>query len=234
MSTAPLRIVEGLGAGHGVLALPVLCDDEMPARAADIARAEAIAELGGGNIDERVEALDRATMPSGSTAPHVALAALSGRPAIAVRSFPPRASVVALPAPWRLVLVTPDVPWDDDTAHRALVRSPHAGAALRARVAATGLVLALERGDGELLRRVDDDRIVAHALGRLLPGLHPVLLAARAAGALLAGPDGYGPAIAALCPDLEVAADVGAACVAAWHAHAIKSTAAVRRPGVSP
>ena len=109
--------------------------------------------------------------------------------------------------------------------------SPHAGAALRARVATAGLVLALERGDGELLRSVDDDRIVAHALGRLLPGLHPVLQAARSDGALLAGPDGAGPAVAALCADLEVAADVGAACVAAWHAHAITSTAAVRRLG---
>ncbi len=234
MTQVPLRIVEGPGAAYGVLALPVRCDDALPARDADVARAEVLAELGDGDLDERAAALDRATMPSGSSAPHVALAAASGLPAIAVRSFPPSAVTIALPDAWRVVIVTPDLVWDQAAAHRALVRAPHAGAALRARVATAGLVLALERGDAELLRRADDDRIVAHALSRLIPGLHPVLAGARAAGALLAGPDGAGPGVAALCADLEVAADVGAACVTAWRAHAITSTAAVRRPGVAP
>jgi homoserine kinase len=87
-----------------------------------------------------------------------------------------------------------------------------------------GLLLALERGDGELLRAAMEDRIAAPARARLYPGYDDARRAALAAGAAGVAVSGAGPTLVGVCPRGREEA-VSRAVVDAYRGHGFSAEA---------
>lgn len=116
-----------------------------------------------------------------------------------------------------LLIAVPPFPNDTKAARAALPQTlPHTDAVLAVGRAAA-LVQGLATGEGALLATALDDVLhVPFRRGRI-PGYDVVVQAARAAGAFGATLSGAGSAILAIAPR-ELAAQVGAAMLAAWRA----------------
>lgn len=74
-----------------------------------------------------------------------------------------------------------------------------------------GLVAGLASGDYELIGRSLEDHVAEPKRKHLIPKYEPVVAASRAAGALGCGISGSGPAIFAVCPNIETARHVASA-----------------------
>jgi homoserine kinase len=89
------------------------------------------------------------------------------------------------------------------------------------------MVAAFCTGDLTRLRGAIDDRIAEPARAALLPGFVEAKRAALEAGALGCSISGAGPSAFALCDGDAMAAQAGAAMVAAYHEAGIEATARV-------
>lgn len=150
---------------------------------------------------------------------HVCAASLRGGIWFSPSQHPPRAVRLAMPRPLFAVLLAPAVSFDPRVVTNALPRQIHAHKHARQSAIAAGLVRALELGDHSLVSALFDDAVIGQAVGPHIPGYHPIVEGARRAGALMAGLSGRGPALGAICSDLDVAEKARDAMAAAALAH---------------
>jgi homoserine kinase len=115
----------------------------------------------------------------------------------------------------RLVFATPAYGVETARARAVLPAAVARAEAVGQASALAGLVLGLERGDGELLRSAMCDRIAEPARIPLYPGYEAAREAALAAGAFGVAVSGAGPTLLALAPAGEEE-PVGAALLAAY------------------
>ncbi|RMH21466.1 MAG: homoserine kinase [Acidobacteria bacterium] len=126
---------------------------------------------------------------------------------------PAEGRVEALPVPRRLycALLLPSARLETGRARAVLPAAVPFDEAVRQWGNAAALVLALCRGDFELLASALHDAVAEPRRAALIPGLRRVQAAAKAAGALGSSISGAGPAIFALCDGRERAGEVARA-----------------------
>lgn len=120
----------------------------------------------------------------------------------------------------RFVLVTPAYGVETVRARAVLPASVTRADAVGQASALAGLVLALERGDGELLRAAMCDRVAEPSRIPLYPGFARARGAALAQGAFGVAVSGAGPTLLAVVPESS-GEDVGRAVAAAYAAEGV-------------
>jgi homoserine kinase len=128
---------------------------------------------------------------------------------------PPRWARLAVHPSLRLVLATPAYGVETARARAVLPASVPRADAVGQASALAGLVLGLERGDGDLLRAAMVDRVAEPSRIPLYPGYAQARDAALASGAWGVAVSGAGPTLLAIAPAAGAAA-VGRAVVAAY------------------
>ncbi len=156
--------------------------------------------------------------------PDNAAPSLLGGAVLVLASEPLRYTRVSVHASLRLVLVTPSYAVLTADARAVLPASVARADAVGQAAALAGLVLGLERGDGELLRASMLDRIAEPSRTLLYPGFARARAAALACGAFGATVSGAGPTLLAVVPEACGAA-VGRAVAAAYDALGIAPSA---------
>jgi homoserine kinase len=161
--------------------------------------------------------------------PDNAAPSLLGGAVVVLGLEPLRYARLSVDASLRLVFAIPAYGVETARARAVLPASVPRADAVGQASALAGLVLGLERGDGELLRAAMVDRVAEPARIPLYPGYAPAREAALAAGAFGVAVSGAGPALLAIAP-VEAAAAVGRAVVAAYAREGV--TAELRVAGV--
>jgi homoserine kinase len=153
------------------------------------------AELG---EDELLEcALDAEAVVAGRH-PDNAAPSLLGGAVLVLGTDPLRFARVRVHASLRFVFATPDYGVETARARAVLPAAVSRADAVAQAAALGGLVLGLERGDGDLLRSAMQDRIAEPARVPLYPGYAAAREAALRAGALGVAVSGAGPTLLAL------------------------------------
>ncbi|MDP8255292.1 MAG: homoserine kinase [Candidatus Alcyoniella australis] len=243
-SVAALRVLEGypeLAAQYGLeleidKGLPLcsgLGSSAASAAAGAVAAMEAIVALSGATFDRELVlrgALAGEAVASGAEhADNVAPALLGGftivqsRSPLRVERFDPALELA-------VALVTPQIEIPTKTAREILPRLVPLDAAVDNWSNSAALVLALLRGDCDLLAAALCDRIVEPHRAALIPGCEQVKAAALEAGALGASISGAGPTIFALALDQSTAQRAAEAMHAAFQRAGLQSQALVTRP----
>jgi homoserine kinase len=153
------------------------------------------AELGEGELLEC--ALDAEAVVAGRH-PDNAAPSLLGGAVLVLGTDPLRFARVRVHASLRLVFATPDYGVETARARAVLPAAVSRADAVAQAAALGGLVLGLERGDGELLRTAMQDRIAEPARVPLYPGYAAAREAALRAGAFGVAVSGAGPTLLAL------------------------------------
>jgi homoserine kinase len=147
--------------------------------------------------------------------PDNAAPSLLGGAVLVLETSPLRFARVSVHPSLRLVFATPAYGVETSRARAVLPASVARAAAVGQASALAGLVLGLERGDGDLLRSAMCDRIAEPSRIPLYPGYEGAREAALGAGAFGVAVSGAGPTLLALT-SADAEAAVGAAIVAAY------------------
>jgi homoserine kinase len=123
---------------------------------------------------------------------------LHGGAVLIVQADPPIFAAARVDAGLRLVLVTPAYGVETAAARAVLPAQLSRADAIAQAAHLGGLLLGLERGDGELIRAAMEDRIAEPARRPLYPGYAEARAAALAAGAFGVVVSGAGPTLVAL------------------------------------
>jgi homoserine kinase len=156
-------------------------------------------------------ALEAESVVAGRHLDNVAPSLLGGA-VLVVSEDPPRFGRVRVHESLALVLATPSYGVETAQARAVLPRDVSRADAIGQAASLAGLLLGLERGNGELIRACLHDRIAEPARASLYPGYPEARSAAQEAGALGVVVSGAGPTVVALAPT-EVAAAVARALV---------------------
>jgi homoserine kinase len=132
--------------------------------------------------------------------PDNAVPSLLGGAVLVLGTTPLRFARVCVHPSLRLVFATPSYGVETARARAVLPTSVPRGDAVRQASSLAGLVLGLERGDGDLLRAATCDHIAEPARIPLYPGYTDAREAALAAGAFGVAVSGAGPTALALVP----------------------------------
>ena len=132
--------------------------------------------------------------------PDNAAPSLLGGAVLVLGTAPLRFARVSVHPSLRLVFATPSYGVETSRARAVLPASVPRGDAVRQASSLAGLVLGLERGDGDLLRAATCDHIAEPARIPLYPGYPGARQAALAAGAFGVAVSGAGPTVLALAP----------------------------------
>jgi homoserine kinase len=132
--------------------------------------------------------------------PDNAAPSLLGGAVLVLGTAPLRFARVSVHPSLRLVFATPSYGVETSRARAVLPVSVPRGDAVRQASSLAGLVLGLERGDGDLLRAATCDHIAEPARTLLYPGYPGARQAALAAGAFGVAVSGAGPTALALAP----------------------------------
>jgi len=162
--------------------------------------------------------------------PDNAAPSLLGGAVLVLGTDPLRYARLALHPSLRLVFVTPGYGVLTAQARAVLPASVSRADAVGQASALAGLVLGLERGDGELLRAAMIDRVAEPSRIPLYPGFPRARAAALARGAYGVAVSGAGPTLLALVPE-PLGEDVGRAVAAAYESEGIRASA-IRVSGV--
>lgn len=122
------------------------------------------------------------------------------------------------------VVATPGYGVETAQARSVLPREISRGDGIAQAARLGGLLLALERGDGDLLRAAMEDRIAEPARAKLYPGYEDARTAAFAAGAVGVAVSGAGPTLVSVCPRGREG-DVSRAVVDAYGRHGFAAEA---------
>ncbi len=194
--------------------------------------AAAIVEAELSRMDLLEAALAAEAVVSGRHADNVAPSLFGG--CILINGLdPPALTPVTVHPNVALVLVTPDYLVETARARAVLPAQLLRADAIAQAAALAGLILGLERGDGDLIRLTMLDRIAEPARQGLYPGYPEARLAAIAEGAFGVAVSGAGPTIIALA-HWGVAKGVGHAMVEGYRRAGIAAVAhpaEVDRPG---
>jgi homoserine kinase len=156
--------------------------------------------------------------------PDNAAPSLRGGAVVVLGTAPLRYARVAVHPSLRLVLVTPAYGVRTADARAVLPANVARADAVAQAAALAGLVLGLERGDGELLRVAMLDRIAEPSRIPLYPGFERAREAALACGAFGVAVSGAGPTLLALAPEPR-ADEVGRAVAAAYESGGVAVSA---------
>lgn len=159
--------------------------------------AAAILEARLSKIDLLLAALEAETVVAGRHADNVA-PSLMGGAMLVLGLDPPQIVPVRVHASLALVLVTPDYAVETARARALLPADLPRGTAVSQAAALAGLVLGLERGDGDLIRAAMVDRIAEPARKPLYPGHDAARALAVEAGAFGVAVSGAGPTLLAV------------------------------------
>ena len=199
--------------------------------ASAVAGAVAMNALLGAPLAERAlldAALEAEAAVAGRHADNVAPALLGG--VVLVRSVDPLDLVqLPYPASLRIVLVQPEQRLPTAQARAVLPNAVERAVAVRQSANVAAMVVALARGDFDLLRRALDDGIAEPARAPLLPGFREAKVAALDAGALGCSISGAGPTSFAFAASDEDAELIGAAMCAAYNARGVNARSRVAR-----
>jgi homoserine kinase len=224
-NTAALGAAEVLRrAGKGSLGLELRVEKGLPlsgglggSAASAVAGACAANALLGGPLDS--EALLRCALEAEAVVagrhPDNAAPSLLGGAVVVLGVEPLRYARLRVHASLRLVFATPSYGVETARARAVLPASVARADAVGQASALAGLVLGLERGDGELLRAAMVDRVAEPSRVPLYPGYAPAREAALGAGAFGVAVSGAGPTLLAIVPSGAESA-VGAAVLAAY------------------
>lgn len=183
-------------------------------------------------IDLLEAALEAEAAVAGLHADNVAPSLMGG--AVLIRGLaPPQLTAVKIHPAVALVLVTPEYTVETAKARAVLPRDVSRTDAIAQAAGLAGLVLGLERGDGDLIRFSMVDRIAEPARKALYPGYDEARVAAMKAGAWGVSVSGAGPTLIALA-HWGVATSVGLAMVEAYRQVGLAAAAhpaEVDRPG---
>lgn len=145
-----------------------------------------------------------------------------------IRSIEPiRFDPLPVPRTLRIAMVHPAMRLRTADARAVLPTTISRATALAQSASIAAMVAAFCTGDLTRLRGAIDDRIAEPARAALLPGFVEAKRAALEAGALGCSISGAGPSAFALCDGDAMAAQAGAAMVAAYHEAGIEATARV-------
>jgi homoserine kinase len=147
--------------------------------------------------------------------PDNAAPSLFGGAVLVLGVDPPRWARLAVHPSLRLVLATPAYEVETARARAVLPASVPRADAVGQASALAGLVVGLERGDGDLLRAAMVDRLAEPSRIPLYPGYARAREAALASGAWGVAVSGAGPTLLAIAPEAGALA-VGRAVVAAY------------------
>ena len=173
-------------------------------------------------LDLLAAALEAEAVVSGRHPDNAAPSLLGG--AVLVASVDPlHVTPLRVHAELGLVLVTPGYTVETARARAVLPAEVPRGEAVGQAARLAGLVIGLERGDGDLIRRSMEDRIAEPARAALYPGYPEARAAGLAAGALGVAVSGAGPTIVAVVRS-ESADAVGDALRAAYERLGIAAT----------
>ncbi len=168
-------------------------------------------------------ALEAETVVAGRHADNVAPSLLGG--AVLVAGLDPlKLTTIRVHSDVALVLVSPDYPVETAKARAVLPMEIARADAIAQASALAGLILGLERGDGDLIRQSMVDRIAEPARRLLYPGYEEARAAAFDAGAFGVAVSGAGPTVLALV-HRGVAAGVGSAMVEGYARRGIGAVA---------
>jgi homoserine kinase len=156
--------------------------------------------------------------------PDNAAPSLLGGAVVVLCAEPLRYVRVAVHPSLRLVLVTPAYGVRTADARAVLPASVTRADAVGQAAALAGLVLGLERGDGELLRAAMVDRIAEPSRIPLYPGFARAREAALACGAFGVAVSGAGPTLLAVVPEPR-GEEVGRAVAAAYGSEGVAAPA---------
>jgi len=208
-NTASLAAAEVLRRRGGRLGIELTIEKGLPlagglggSAASAIAGAMAADALLGGGLD-REEILDCALEAESVVAgrhPDNAAPSLLGGAVLVLGTSPLRFVRVSVHPSLRLVFATPAYGVETARARAVLPAAVPREDAVRQAASLAGLVLGLERGDGELLRTATCDHIAEPARIPLYPGYAEARSAALAAGAFGVAVSGAGPTLLALAP----------------------------------
>lgn len=183
-------------------------------------------------IDLLGAALEAETVVAGRHADNVGPSLFGG--AVLVGGLdPPKLIPVSVHASVALVLVSPEYLVETARARAVLPKDLPRAVAIAQAAALAGLVLGLERGDGDLIRQSMVDRIAEPARKPLYPGYDEARAAALDAGAYGVAVSGAGPTLIALT-HWGIAKKVGGAMADAYQRvgiAAVAHAAEVDRPG---
>jgi homoserine kinase len=185
--------------------------------------AAAILELRLSRADLLEAALEAETVVAGRHADNVAPSLLGGAVLIAGLD-PPKLTTIQVHSEIALVLVSPDYLVETAKARAVLPKEIARADAIAQASALAGLILGLERGDGDLIRQSMVDRIAEPARRPLYPGYEEARAAAFDAGAFGVAVSGAGPTVLALV-HRGVAAGVGSAMVEGYARRGIGAVA---------
>ncbi|HVO12082.1 MAG TPA: homoserine kinase [Vicinamibacteria bacterium] len=152
--------------------------------------------------------------------PDNAAPSLLGGAVLVLATAPLRYARLSVHRSLRLVFVTPSYAVETARARAVLPAEIPRAQAVGQAAALAGLVLGLERGDGELLRAAMCDHIAEPRRIPLYPGYEEARAAALAAGAFGVAVSGAGPTLLALAP-AGAERPIGAAVTAAYQAAGI-------------
>jgi homoserine kinase len=133
--------------------------------------------------------------------PDNAAPSLLGGAVLVLGTGPLRYARVSVHPSLRLVFATPAYGVETARARAVLPEAVPRGDAVRQASSLAGLVLGLERGDGDLLRAATCDHIAEPARIRLYPGYAAARAAALGAGAFGVAVSGAGPTVLSLVPE---------------------------------
>jgi homoserine kinase len=168
-------------------------------------------------------AIEAEAAVAGRHADNVAPSLLGGA-VVVLGAEPLRYTRIAVHPSLRLVLVTPAYGVRTADARAVLPASVARADAVAQAAALAGLVLGLERGDGELLRSSMLDRIAEPSRIPLYPGFARAREAALACGAFGVAVSGAGPTLLALAPEPR-AQEVAEAAAAAYASAGVAGSA---------
>jgi homoserine kinase len=190
--------------------------------------ADALFPRGRSRADLLRAALDAEAAVAGRHADNVAPCLLGGAVLVGGGEAP-EITPVRLHPGWALVLVTPD--HAVETARARAVLPPHVprATAVAQAEALASLVLGLERGDADIVRRAMVDRIAEPARSGLYPGYPQARAAALQSGAAGVAVSGAGPTVLALCRRDE-SAQVAESMRSAYLALGLAAAVHVARP----
>jgi homoserine kinase len=194
--------------------------------------AAAVIEARLSRLDLLEAAIEAEAVVSGRHADNVAPSLFGG--AVLISGLgPPKLTPVRVHESVALVLVTPEYHVETAKARALLPASVSRGDAIAQAAGLGGLVLGLERGDGDLIRLSMVDYIAEPARKALYPGYDQARAAALDTGAFGVAVSGAGPTTLALA-HWGVAATIGNAMVEAYRRAgipAVSHPAEVDRPG---
>lgn len=208
-NTASLAAAEVLRRSGGRGGLELSIEKGLPlagglggSAASAIAGAVAADAVLGGHlgVDELLDCALEAEAVVAGRHPDNAAPSLLGGAVLVLGTAPLRFARVSVHPSLRLVFATPAYGVETARARAVLPAAVPRGDAVRQASSLAGLVLGLERGDGELLRAATCDHIAEPSRIPLYPGYTEARMAALAAGAFGVAVSGAGPTVVALVP----------------------------------